>query len=36
MRVGERLHWDWPEMKVTNHADAESLIFPEYQNGWTL
>ena len=36
MRVGERLHWDWPEMKVTNHADAEPLIFPEYQNGWTL
>jgi hypothetical protein len=36
MRVGERLYWDWPQMKVTNHPDAEPLIFPEYQNGWTL
>ena len=36
MRVGERLYWDWPEMRVTNHPGAESLIFPEYHNGWTL
>jgi predicted dehydrogenase len=38
MRVGEgeRLYWDWPQMKVTNHPDAEPLVFPEYHNGWTL
>jgi hypothetical protein len=38
MRVGEgeRLHWDWPQMKVTSHPEAEPLVFPEYQNGWTL
>jgi predicted dehydrogenase len=38
MRVGEgeRLYWDWPEMKVTSHPEAEPLVFPEYRNGWTV
>jgi hypothetical protein len=34
--LGERLYWGWPQMKVTNHPDAESRIFPEYRSGWTL
>ena len=36
MRLGEKLYWDWPQMKVTNHPEAEPLIFPEYHSGWTL
>ncbi|RPH94687.1 MAG: gfo/Idh/MocA family oxidoreductase, partial [Calditrichaeota bacterium] len=36
MRLEEKLYWNWDDMKVTNHADAEPYIFPEYQNGWTL
>ena len=36
MRLEEKLYFDWDAMKVTNHADAEALIFPDYQNGWTV
>ena len=36
MRTGERCYMDWKNLKVTNIPDAESLIVPEYHNGWAL
>jgi predicted dehydrogenase len=36
MRTGERCYLDWENLKVTNLPDAESLIVPEYHNGWKL
>lgn len=36
MRTGERCYMDWKNLKVSNLPDAESLIVPEYHNGWTL
>ena len=32
----ERLLWDGPNMKVTNHKDADSYVKQEYRKGWTL
>ncbi len=36
MRTGERCYMDWKNLKVSNLPDAESLIKPEYHNGWML
>ncbi len=36
MRVGKKLEWDGPNLKVTNNADAAKFIKTEYRKGWTL
>lgn len=35
-RVGKRLHWDGPNMKVTNVPEANQYIHREYRKGWSL
>lgn len=36
MRVGKRLEWDGPNMKVTNCPEAAQFIAPEYRKGWSM
>jgi predicted dehydrogenase len=36
MRVGKKLEWDGPNLKVTNAPEAEKYIKTEYRKGWTL
>lgn len=36
IRVGKKLEWDGPNMKVTSSSDAEQYIKPEYRKGWSL
>lgn len=36
MRTDEKLYWDGPNMKVTNHEPANAYVRPEYHNGWVL
>jgi predicted dehydrogenase len=36
MRVGKKLEWDGPNLRVTNCPEAEQYIKPEYRKGWTL
>ena len=36
MRVGKRIEWDGPNMKVTNVPEAEQYIRPEFRKGWVL
>ncbi|HQR05479.1 MAG TPA: Gfo/Idh/MocA family oxidoreductase [Gemmatales bacterium] len=36
MRVGKRIEWDGPNMKVTNCPEAMQYIQPEYRKGWSL
>jgi predicted dehydrogenase len=36
MRVGKKIEWDGPKMKVTNSSDAEQYIKPKYREGWKL
>jgi len=36
MRVGKKLEWDGPNMRVTNSSEAEKYIKPEFRQGWTL
>lgn len=37
MRMKDRkLEWDGEAMRVTNDAEADALVRPEYHNGWTL
>jgi predicted dehydrogenase len=36
MRVGKKLEWDGPNMRVTNSSEAERYIKPEFRQGWTL
>jgi predicted dehydrogenase len=36
MRVGKKLEWDGPNMKVTNCPEAEQYIKPEYRKGWKV
>jgi predicted dehydrogenase len=36
MRVGKKLEWDGPELKVTNVPEAAELIKTTYRTGWTL
>ena len=33
---GERLLWDSPAMKVTNHPEANDYLHYRYREGWTL
>jgi hypothetical protein len=33
---GVKLHWDGPNMKVTNVADANEYVNPKCRNGWRL
>ena len=35
-RVGKRLHWDGPNMKITNVPEANQYIHREYRKGWSL
>jgi predicted dehydrogenase len=36
MRVGKKLEWDGPNMRVTNTSEAEQYIKPHFREGWTL
>jgi predicted dehydrogenase len=36
MRVGKKLEWDGPNMRVTNVPEAERFIKPEFRPGWNL
>jgi predicted dehydrogenase len=36
MRVGKKIEWDGPNMRVTNHSEAEQYIKPHFRQGWTL
>jgi predicted dehydrogenase len=36
MRVGKRIEWDGPNMRVTNASEAQQFIQPEYRKGWSL
>jgi hypothetical protein len=36
MRVGKKLDWDGPNLKVTNTDEAAKYIKTEYRKGWTL
>ena len=36
VRFEGKLEWDSPRMKVTNVADANSLIKPRYRKGWKI
>ncbi len=36
MRVGKKLLWDGPNMKITNDPAANRYLQREYRNGWTL
>ena len=33
---GEKLQWNGPEMKFTNHDQADELVHPEYRRNWSL
>src|SRR5439155_10003734 len=35
-RLGKKLEWDGPNLKVTNVPEAAALINPPYRNGWSL
>lgn len=36
MRVGKKLDWDGPNLKVTNAPEAEQYIKKQYRKGWTI
>ncbi len=36
IRIGEKLHWNGPEMRCTNNAAANDLVRPIYRAGWSL
>ena len=36
LRVGKKLEWDGPSLKVTNCPEAEQYIKPEFRKGWDL
>ncbi len=36
IRVGKRIEWDGPNLKVTNVPEANNHIRREYRKGWTL
>jgi len=35
-RLGKKLEWDGPNLKVTNVPEAAALINPPYRSGWSL
>jgi predicted dehydrogenase len=36
VKVGKKLEWDGPNLRVTNAPEAEALIKTEYRKGWSL
>jgi len=36
IRLGKKLQWDGPNMKITNDATANQYMRREYREGWTL
>jgi hypothetical protein len=36
IRLGKKLEWDGPGLKVTNCPEAAQYIRREYRKGWTL
>ncbi|GAH84550.1 unnamed protein product, partial [marine sediment metagenome] len=36
LRVGKKIQWDGPNLKVTNLPEADDYIHREYRKGWTL
>jgi len=36
LRAGQKLAWDGPNMKVTNHTRANTYLGRPYRDGWTL
>jgi hypothetical protein len=36
VRTGKKLHWDGPNMKITNDEEANRRLHREYREGWTL
>ena len=36
LRAGEKLQWDGPNMKVTNHEAANQYLHRKYREGWSL
>jgi len=36
VRVGKRLQWDSPKLRVTNVPEANNYLHYEYRDGWTL
>jgi len=35
-RVGKKLYWDGPSLKITNVTDADKYLKREYREGWKL
>ncbi|HLU49621.1 MAG TPA: Gfo/Idh/MocA family oxidoreductase, partial [Planctomycetota bacterium] len=36
LQVGEKIHWDGPNLRATNSGKVEELIRTEYRKGWSL
>ena len=36
IRSGEKLHWDGPNLRVTNSANAQEFVKANFRSGWTL
>jgi len=36
IRLGKKLQWDGPNMKITNDATANQYLQRKYREGWTL
>lgn len=36
VRCGEKLHWDGPNMRATNCAEAAKYVSQQYRRGWSL
>ena len=36
MRIGKRIEWDGPNMKVTNVPEAEQFVRPQFRKGWAI
>jgi predicted dehydrogenase len=36
IRAGEKLYWDGPNLRCTNHSAANDLVRPVYRTGWSL
>ena len=35
-RVGKKLYWDGPQMRITSPAEANELVHHHYRDGWSL
>jgi len=36
LRVGKKIDWDGPNMKVTNAPEAAAFVKRENRSGWTM